>query len=299
MNPVAVASERAPAFRAAGAPADMTVELAGAPSEIAGRDSDPAVARSRDRHRRVAVTTLSAIGPKLLSLAILLVGARFVAATLPSDGFGVWLLLITASGLLGFADLGLGNGLLNEVAAANGRDDLGAMRRAISSASAALVLVAAILLGAFLVTIPIVSWSQVLGRTRCVSRVGDGRDRRVRRRHCTRGRVRGCTTRAARAPDRLGEPRLGRGRRRDQPGRGRDRSGMWREPPGPRRCRSRRTAPGGRGRHHAPLRLPTARTSDPAGHRSTGWTQLGSVVRVRCSASWRWPSRSVTSPTRW
>ena len=110
----------------------------------------------------MAVTTVSAIGPKLLSLAILLVGARFVAATLPPDGFGVWLLLITASGLLGFADLGLGNGLLNEVAAANGRDDLGAMRRAISSASAALVLVAAILVGAFVVTIPIVSWSQVL-----------------------------------------------------------------------------------------------------------------------------------------
>ena len=163
VNPVAVASDRAPASPAASAPHDMSVELTGAPLEIAGSDSDLALARSRDRHRRVAVTTASAIGPKLLSLAILLVGARFVAATLSSDGFGVWLLLITASGLLGFADLGLGNGLLNEVAAANGRDDLGAMRRAISSASAALVLVAAVLVGAFLVTVPIVSWSQVLG----------------------------------------------------------------------------------------------------------------------------------------
>ncbi len=105
---------------------------------------------------------MSAIVPKVLNLAILLVGARFVARALPPDGFGVWLLLITASGLLGFADLGLGNGLLNEVAAAHGRDDLAAQRRAISSASAALVLVSALLVGAFAVTIPFVKWSQLL-----------------------------------------------------------------------------------------------------------------------------------------
>jgi len=123
---------------------------------------DEASARSRDRHRRAALTSASALGPKVLSLAILLVGARFVAAALPPNGFGVWLLLITASGLLGFADLGLGNGLLNEVAAAHGRDDVGAMRRAISSASAALALVAVFLVGAFVVTLPIVNWANVL-----------------------------------------------------------------------------------------------------------------------------------------
>ena len=122
----------------------------------------PIAARARERHRRVAVTTASAIGPKLLSLAVLLVGARFVARALPPDGFGVWLLLITASGLLGFADLGLGNGLLNEVASADGREDLGAQRRAISSASTALLLMATILVGVFVLTIPFVQWSQLL-----------------------------------------------------------------------------------------------------------------------------------------
>jgi O-antigen/teichoic acid export membrane protein len=134
-----------------------------APSgDLPSVDVDGAAARSRDRHRRAAATSASAIAPKLLTLAILLIGARFVSATLPADGFGVWLLLITASGLLGFADLGMGNGLLNEVAAAHGRDDRDAMRRAISSATAALALVAVILVGAFLATAPFLSWSELL-----------------------------------------------------------------------------------------------------------------------------------------
>jgi len=129
-----------------------------------GRLADTAIrhSRSRERHRRALVTAASAIGPKLLTLAILLIGARAVASAVTQDEFGVWLLLITASGLLGFADLGLGNGLLNEVAAANGRDDLGAARRAISSASAALLVLGVVLLGVFLVTLPVVPWSQFL-----------------------------------------------------------------------------------------------------------------------------------------
>ena len=102
----------------------------------------------RERHRRVAVTTASTVVPKLLNLAILLIGARFVAVALPPE-FGVWLLLITASGLLGFADLGLGNGLLNEVAAAHGRDDLEASVGRSPIASAALLIVPALLVGGF------------------------------------------------------------------------------------------------------------------------------------------------------
>jgi O-antigen/teichoic acid export membrane protein len=164
VNPVAVTADWAPEMVDAAetqpvAPVDSTDR----PVELAASDTDLALARARERHRRATVTSVSAIAPKLLSVAILLIGARFVAAALPPDGFGVWLLLITAGGLLGFTDFGLGNGLLNEVAAAHGRDDLGAMRRAISSASAALVLVAGVLVCAFLVTVPIVNWAQLLG----------------------------------------------------------------------------------------------------------------------------------------
>ena len=161
MNSTALVTQAATAGQPASLP-PLEVEAIVPTVDVEAVAADQAVARSRDRHRRAVLTSTSALAPKILSLAILLVGARFVAATLPPDGFGVWLLLITASGLLGFADFGLGNGLLNEVAAAHGRDDLGAMRRAISSATAALALVAVLLVGAFLVTVPIVDWAQVL-----------------------------------------------------------------------------------------------------------------------------------------
>jgi O-antigen/teichoic acid export membrane protein len=141
--------------------ADDAVPTAGAGVEAIDESS----IRGRERYRRAAVTSASSLGPKLLSVAVLLVGSRVVAADLPTDGFGVWLLLITASGLVGFADLGLSNGLLNEAAKANGADDLVSMRRAISSASAGLLLLAALLIGAFFLTAPIVSWPRLLDAT--------------------------------------------------------------------------------------------------------------------------------------
>ncbi|MCU1353785.1 MAG: polysaccharide biosynthesis protein, partial [Acidimicrobiales bacterium] len=125
-------------------------------------DDEGAQVRSRERHRRAAITAATAVAPKLLTVALLLLGSRAVAGALPRDGFGVWLLLVTASGLLGFADLGLGNGLLNAVATASGRDDVAGIRSAVSSASMALVVVAAALVAAFAATAPIVSWPRLL-----------------------------------------------------------------------------------------------------------------------------------------
>ena len=41
------------------------------------------------------------------------------------------------------------------------------------------------------------------------------------------------------------------------------------------------------------------RSCDRSGRLFTGWMQPASAARARCSASWRSPSRSGTSPTRW
>ena len=82
MNPVTLMDDRAPDA----ADSVVTATRPSATSPVA-----PNEARARDRHRRAAATTASAIVPKLLNLAILLIGARFVARALPPDGFGVWL----------------------------------------------------------------------------------------------------------------------------------------------------------------------------------------------------------------
>ena len=62
---------------------------------------------------------------------------------------------------MGFADLGMGNGLLNNIAAAHGRDDPAAARRYVSSAFFILGGIALALALSFAVTYPFVDWARI------------------------------------------------------------------------------------------------------------------------------------------
>ena len=69
---------------------------------------------------------------------------------------------ITAmAGLVGWADLGIGNGLISEVADAEGRDDRASVARAVSTAFFALLLLAVALALVFAVAYPFVPWPSV------------------------------------------------------------------------------------------------------------------------------------------
>jgi O-antigen/teichoic acid export membrane protein len=63
--------------------------------------------------------------------------------------------------MMTFADLGMGNGLLNTIAAAYGRDDTQAIRRLVSSGVAALSVIAALALGLFAVSYHFLPWSRI------------------------------------------------------------------------------------------------------------------------------------------
>lgn len=121
--------------------------------------------RSRLRYRRAAQATAVNLVSRVLSIGVLFISIRLVGGALDPDAFGLWLLLVTALGLVGFADLGIGNGLLNVVAHAQGRDDQGATRQAISSAFLALVALAFALAGGFALVYPHVSWASLLNVT--------------------------------------------------------------------------------------------------------------------------------------
>jgi O-antigen/teichoic acid export membrane protein len=64
-------------------------------------------------------------------------------------------LLVTA----GFADFGLGNGLLNVIAKAHGKDDIEGVKRALSSAFASLCLISGVLLMLFFVAYRFIPWA--------------------------------------------------------------------------------------------------------------------------------------------
>lgn len=90
--------------------------------------------------------------------AALPIASRALAA----DEFGIWLIIASSAGLLGFADLGIGNGLTSLVASAAGRDDAAQIRRLVASGFAGLLAVAAIVGGAFALLQSHIDWGGIL-----------------------------------------------------------------------------------------------------------------------------------------
>lgn len=80
---------------------------------------------------------------------------------LGSERYGVFATITAIAGLVGWADLGIGNGLISEVAAAEGRDDRDAVARAVSTAFFALLALAVVLGILFAVAYPFVPWPSV------------------------------------------------------------------------------------------------------------------------------------------
>lgn len=128
---------------------------------------DPATedGRSLERYRRALLSTGANFVARLLNVVTLFVSIRIVADRTSAQGLGLWLLLVTAVALVGFADLGIGNSLLSLVSNALGRDDHDVTRQIISSALVALTLLAIGLGVAFAVVYPHVSWARVFNVT--------------------------------------------------------------------------------------------------------------------------------------
>jgi O-antigen/teichoic acid export membrane protein len=121
--------------------------------------------RSAERNRRAALASWVSIGGRLINTAVLFLAIRIVAGSMSSDELGLWLLLVGAVALVGFADLGIGNGLLNVIADAHGREDRQLIRQAIASAYVALTGLALVLGALYALFGRDVAWSTVLNVT--------------------------------------------------------------------------------------------------------------------------------------
>jgi O-antigen/teichoic acid export membrane protein len=114
--------------------------------------------RADARHRRAAWTTITALVAKLVAVLTNLLAVSLTISYLGPERYGLWVAVSSFVGTLAFADLGLGNGLMTLVADAQGRDDVGAARTAISSAFAALSAVATALLLVLVASMFLVDW---------------------------------------------------------------------------------------------------------------------------------------------
>lgn len=116
---------------------------------------------ARRRIVRVFTTIVSSMAVRLISFAISLFTVPLTLNYLGSERYGVWLTIASVNALLGFADFGIGNGLMNTISDAYGRGDKAQARRAISSAFLMLTGVMVVLASLFLLANAFVSWADL------------------------------------------------------------------------------------------------------------------------------------------
>lgn len=117
--------------------------------------------RSKERHRRILLTAAASGISKVVSVATSLISIPLTLHYLGTERFGLWMTISSIIAMLSVADLGVGNGLLNAISEAYGKDDRESMRRYISSAFVILSGVAMLVILAFVLIYPIVPWQQL------------------------------------------------------------------------------------------------------------------------------------------
>jgi O-antigen/teichoic acid export membrane protein len=118
-------------------------------------------ARSAERHRRAFLTGITGISARMISMAISVVTVPLTLHYLGNERFGLWMTISSVLAMAGFADFGVGNGVLNAVADAFGKDDFDGVRRAISSGFAILTAICIALLTLFTISYHLIAWGNL------------------------------------------------------------------------------------------------------------------------------------------
>ncbi len=117
--------------------------------------------RAQERHRRVILSAIASVAARGISILTALVSVPLVINYLGAERYGLWLIMTSFLGILSFADLGLGNGLINAISEANGKDDRLAARRYVSNALFMLATIALLLGMSFGLLYQSFSWQQI------------------------------------------------------------------------------------------------------------------------------------------
>ncbi len=82
---------------------------------------------------------------------------------LGQEAFGLWATITSFVGMLAFADMGVGSGVMNAIAAGYGQNNWAAVRSALVNGFLVLVITATLGLMVFLLAYPLLSWEKILG----------------------------------------------------------------------------------------------------------------------------------------
>ena len=119
------------------------------------------VGRSNERYRRAALTVVMGALAKAVTMATMLISVPLTIHYLGSERYALWMTISSTLTMLAFADLGIGNGILNIVSACMGRDDDRASHEAISSGFVMISLLAGVGLLLFAGAYSFVPWARI------------------------------------------------------------------------------------------------------------------------------------------
>jgi len=136
--------------------------------------TDTEEGRSSERYRRIALSTVSSLVAKGIAAMAIFVAVPLSIKYLGTERFGLWMTISSTIAMLGFGDFGIGLGLLNAVAEADGRQDREEARRSVSSGFFLLLLVGVALGASFVMAGPFVDWGRLfnVSSSRAVSEAG-------------------------------------------------------------------------------------------------------------------------------
>lgn len=127
--------------------------------------SDAASPSTHDVRRDSGLRRAGVVGAvvRLVNVGLALITVSVAVDALGTVLFGVAATLATITGLVGFADLGIGQGLLTKLAHAHGRDDLAEMRALVSSAWTTLLALGVAVAGVGVLLTVALPWTELLG----------------------------------------------------------------------------------------------------------------------------------------
>jgi O-antigen/teichoic acid export membrane protein len=114
--------------------------------------------RGAERNRRAVLTGSVATVARVVQVGSSLITVPLTLKYLGNERFGLWMTISSVLAMASFADFGIGNGVLNTVAKASGRDDIEGIRKAVSSGFAILSMIAALLLILFFTFYRFINW---------------------------------------------------------------------------------------------------------------------------------------------
>lgn len=105
------------------------------------------------------------MGARVARIAVSLITVPLTLHYLGTERFGLWMTISSILAMANFADFGIGNGVINTVADAYGKDDQEEIRQVVSSSFAVLALIALVLLSGFFLSYRFISWGNFFNVT--------------------------------------------------------------------------------------------------------------------------------------